>query len=208
MGGSVADVPIDTGTAELAGGLGGPATGTEQLVPLRGGCSSTRPHGGHGGGAIQLSGRIAISILGAIDARGGAGKPVGDFAGAFSVVGGGGAGGGILLEAPDVSLSSSARLLAGGGAGASRQMAGGTSEQQAAPGASCSLTTCGAGGSGAHSDSPAGAGVAITYEEGTSTGGGGGGGLGRVRINTATASYDKASTTVEVGALTVGQIAK
>jgi hypothetical protein len=68
----------DIGT--FAGGAGGPTTGTDSLVPLRGGCPSggaedvetgtVNLYGIAGGGAVQLSSAVGIDVRGVIDVRG------------------------------------------------------------------------------------------------------------------------------------------
>ena len=128
---------------QAAGGIGGDASGTDELVPLRGGCAGSDGTT-VGGGAIQLSSRTSIDVAGVIDVNGGMGAPDQD-----SVLGGG-AGGGILLEAPQISLGPQARLLANGGGGAACN-AGGMKSGTLMPamgGASTDIY-CGAGGNGA-----------------------------------------------------------
>lgn len=193
------------------GGAAGIASGSERLVPLRGGCAggsvnneSGQPadleYGGPGGGAIQLSSRTNIVIDGIIDVSGaeGGGEDHYDQTAGYLIFGGG-AGGGILLEAPAVTLDVNARLSAGGGVG------GGDT------GAGCPAnTSCSMAGSGARPGTPATAGADIACTPSTQMtafSGGGGGGLGRVRINTATGTYTKASSAVEVASVTTGTVA-
>jgi hypothetical protein len=97
-----------------SGGTGGAASGTAELVPLRGGCSG----GSLGGGALQLSSRTSILVHETIDADGdnGEAEQVTSFGGAAF---GGGGGGALLLEAPSVTLGSNAKLLVRGGGGGS-----------------------------------------------------------------------------------------
>jgi len=111
-------------------GLGGPASMAESdltLVPLRGGCKGgdggdgwnggVTGDGGAGGGAVQVSARGTLTVVGTITAGGGGGLGgSGDEDGG----GGGGSGGAILLEAGDaVSVTGSLRAHGGGGGGGS-----------------------------------------------------------------------------------------
>jgi hypothetical protein len=183
------------------GGLAGQASGTESLVPLRGGCASS----GSGGGAIQISSATQIRVIGVINVNGGLGVSDPDS------IGGGAAGGGILLEAPSVQLEANARLLANGGAGAAGNQLGSTSDTEApASGGKCIATStyCGAGGDGGSKSTLPGDGGTPPATNGQVTGAGGGGGsVGRIRINTADGTYVKSSGTIEAGALTTGKIA-
>jgi len=113
-GGDIASGPL--------GGLGGLASGTQEIVPLLGGCASgTIVANGNaigdsasGGGALQLASRIAIDVSGTLDARGKDGfAEQGSDRG--SALYGGGGGGSVLLEAPEVSLDAAAKILASGG---------------------------------------------------------------------------------------------
>lgn len=63
----------------VTGGAKGTSSGTSTLVPLRGGCASGgaddnsvpfKAIGARGGGALQISSRVAIKIAGTIDAQG------------------------------------------------------------------------------------------------------------------------------------------
>ncbi|NVB83206.1 MAG: hypothetical protein HOV81_32840 [Kofleriaceae bacterium] len=186
--------------AGIGGGDGGGVSGTETLVPLRGGCSSG---GASGGGALQLSSRTRIEVVGVINANGGIVQPAQDSQS------GGGAGGGILLEAPSVVLGAQAKLLANGGSGPSCSAYAMQSESMAvALGGSTSSPYCGVGGNGAAVDIAATHGGCASYTTSVTRfwGGGGGGGLGRVRINTRDGSYTKASSTIEAAALTTGTL--
>lgn len=187
----------------FVGGSGGIANGTEQLVPLRGGCPSGLAHKrtttvyGFGGGAIQLVSRTRILIDGIIDTRGADGGGT-----AWSPDGGttrggayesGGAGGAILLEAPVVSLGPNGSLLATGGRGGN---------------ANC--TFCGAGATPGVAATPGTdrtATCSVANADTSFAGGGGGGGLGRIRINTADGTYLKSSSANEGGAVTAGTLA-
>jgi hypothetical protein len=187
-----------------SGGSPGGVSGTEALVPLRGGCSSDSLI--TGGGAIQLGSRTRVAVSGTINANGGSGIPMQD------AIAGGGGGGGILLEAPIVELGASAKLLANGGSGASYQAAGTPSFTLApAVGGKCSPPNvyCGDGGNGAAVTVDATNGASPSYSPSPAvvTAGSGGGGLGRIRINTRDATYTKASSAIEAGALTTGTLA-
>jgi hypothetical protein len=182
----------------VAGGMKGTAAGTQNLVPLRGGCPGGGLDfvlGGPGGGAVQLSSRTKIVVGGNLDVRGADGG--------YSMVGqrgfaalGAGAGGGLLLEAPRVTLNATAQLLATGGNG---------------NGCTPATTYCGQGGVGASPGISAGRGGDVNYTNSPSvmeiSAGSGGGGLGRIRINTVDGTYTKANTAVEAGALSTGTLA-
>lgn len=176
-GGAVSAKIIVPEEASAPGGV----FGTDELVPLRGGCGVRNATAG--GGAVQLSAGKRIVLNGAIDVRGGAGgrKPQsGDV-----IPQGGGAGGGVLLEADTIEIASTARVLATGGSGASKQ-ADGVQSINASPalGAACSLPNCGRGGDGASPSTEAQDGGDALNVDQTMYTGGGGGGLGRLRINT------------------------
>lgn len=196
----------------LLGGSAGTDTGTDHLVPLRGGCPSggvvingvTSLYGAPGGGAIQLVSGTRIQIDGIIDVRGEQGYS--EQAGTAASVHGGGAGGGILLEAPQVSLGPDAKLIAkGGGGGAYGPTPPQDDTAGPAVGTSCG-PTCTAG-SGAAPGVAATAGTAVSNSSADIIAtGGGGGGLGRVRINTSDAVYTKTGSTVEAAVVTAGLI--
>jgi hypothetical protein len=178
------------------GGDGGATFGTEELVPLLGGCpggpggvdnlSFPGNRGGAGGGAIQLSVAGALQIRSAVAAPGGGGR--GCTAGSDNGGGGGGSGGAVLLEARQVVLLASARITANGGAGAAGCDGSGssTSENGAngridgpypAPGGSYT-SSGGDGGAGTIEAMPG-----VDRTGGNFGGGGGGGGVGRIRFN-------------------------
>jgi hypothetical protein len=206
-GSSGGDVDAQGQPLGAGGGLGGRASGTDSLVPLRGGCI--------GAGALQISSNTSVTINGVIDARGADGLPA-RARGSKSPNGGGGAGGGILIEAPSVTLGPAARLIAKGGAGAANAsdigMTPANDETTPAIGWRCAPADpfCGNGGDGASVGIAATAGATIPYSilDGALvlSAGGGGGGMGRVRINTRDGAYTKSSTTVEAAALTTGVI--
>lgn len=198
-----------------AGGVGGrtaaPAQGTEEIVPLRGGCSGgdvrrgtnfnwTGSAGGAAGGALQISSETGIWIATAnegaeIEANGRAGfvrpfTPTPDRCGG----GGGGSGGAILLEAPKVVVGSLASILANGGGGSCYANDGGESAGASSPGAGavCGGTVAGEGGDGGTRSTAARngtAGVPDPPDFPVAHGGGGGGSVGRIRINTASGSF-------------------
>ena len=183
---------------DLNGGLGGVALGTDELIPLRGGCAAGGtfyegvqplvPHGARGGGAVQLTSRRRITVDGTIDVNGVGGGSTDGFSRS-----GGGAGGGVLLEAPVVVLTAGAVLARGGdGSGCLMPPLG---------------SRCPEKGVGARVGIAATDGATPTGGGREETGGGGGGGLGRIRINTATGAYDASSAFVIDGALTTGTIA-
>lgn len=195
-----------TAVGLAAGGAAGQASGSETLIPLRGGCGG--PNGG--GGAIQIVSRTKIGILdnGLINANGNIGCAL--FTCVVGPTGGGGAGGGILLEAPVVELGAGTRLLANGGpAGTSADAELETSTTSApSPGGSCANSIlCSDGGDGASADGNAtdGADLTVSLSAPNSSffnAGGGGGGLGFIRINTSTGDFTKSSDTIESGHLT------
>lgn len=194
------------------GGIGGIPSGTDSLVPLRGGCASggagscANCLGASGGGAIQLSSRRSIEIRGTIDVRGS--TPL--------ELAGGGGGGGLLIEAPKVVLGPAAKLIATGGAGGSG-VAGSHGVSPSADdgmpekGVTCVPASiyCGTGGDGAAPGVSATAGSDAAYSTSISVvaAGGGGGGLGRIRINTPDRTYTKANTVVEGGVTSTGTLA-
>ena len=161
-------------TAGSGGGFGqgGNHTRADDLTP-----------GGAGGGAIQISSAVSITVTGRIDVGGGAGQG-GRNNSNWGAGGGGGAGGGILLEAPVLTLEDSAELLAtGGGGGAGRD---GTSAPPGEDGRTLDDQAAGGNGSGRYgADGGDSGGGAISNGEpgdantgGDGNGGGGGGGVG------------------------------
>ncbi len=106
-------------------GAGGAMDAATLGTPLAGGCTggvgagAGSVFGGVGGGAIQITSRTSIALMGsaAIDAGGGGGQRP---SGAVSGGGGGGSAGMIVLEAPSLSLLSGSSVIAArGGGGAS-----------------------------------------------------------------------------------------
>ena len=179
------------GTSGAAGG----AASVVSTVPLRGGCDGgqsfngvSQTFGGAGGGALQITSRLEIRILGSgvIDASGGGGQGAmnGDqYAGA-----GGGSGGAIVLEAPQIILDGAGVAVStkgGGGAAAGTNASatrhgadGGYGPEAAAGGTAVGMPRGGNGGI----DAPAEAGESATA--GSLAGGGGGGSGGRTLIVT------------------------
>lgn len=174
-------------------GLGGLQYGHAPAGPLVGGSPGGRggmnTPAGTGGGALQISSAVAITIASGIISSGGSGgHPGGNFGGGA----GGGAGGEILLEAPAIVVLGTlvANGGGGGGGGAASQSGqidsvgtagepGGTGPQPAAGG----LAGRPGGGSGGHGA----AGLAGSFSEAehgfsgaSGKGGGGGGGAGRI----------------------------
>jgi hypothetical protein len=209
-GGGGATGGASTGTmADSSGSLkepGGAAFGTDPLEPLIGGCAGggakntntgdNFTSGTSGGGAIQLSSRVAISVRGQIVANGQDGTGGGD-QGALctDTIFGAGAGGSVLLEAPAVSLAAGSVVSAIGGKGA---------------GCQAGTTSCGTPGAGGTGAAPPGVGGSISWNSGLSAStteyipGGGGGGAGRIRINTPNGSYSADSTASLNAILTTG----
>lgn len=194
---------------DAVGGRGGAASGTDDLIPLRGGCRSGGGPAGHGGGAVQLTSMGFVRVIGTIDVRGESGG-VGSTAicTAGNGANGGGGGGGVLLEAPTVELADSATVVAGGGGGASRVSAGANNYPGPMAGGSCDADACGAGGSGAAAgvEPTEGQSVVPDLSEYYWTGGGGGGGIGRLRVNTTGGMYSRGTSTVEDVRVTSGTI--
>lgn len=186
--------------ANLAG-----STGNEALVPLLGGkpSSSCSTDKGGGGGALQISAGVKITITGDLQAGGGGGKS------STACGPDGGQGGSILLEAPRVHLTATSQVLANGGGGGGGAFWRGSESFVGSPGhdarsegrvaarggggrtnLGCNLhgfSSGGQGGSGATQDAPATMGEPAVRKsclpELGITKGGDGGELGRVRIN-------------------------
>ena len=173
--------------SKAAGGAPGQPNGPVTLVPLYGGCgggagsgiySTKAGYGAGGGGAIQISSNLSITVGGVIWAPGGGGggSPLSGGGG------GGGSGGAVLLEAPVISVTG---IIAanGGGGGA----AGGDSSKY--PGnVGLQSTAQAPGGYSASYYARGGYGAALTWKSlngytKSIWGGGGGGGTGRIRIN-------------------------
>ncbi len=164
--------------------VGGMPYGTPDLAPLWGGsaggiCETIVP--GPGGGAVQISSGLSITVgvAGAINAGGGGGQEGT----------GGGSGGAILLEAPLVTIDGT--LAANGGGGG--QLYANTGSPGGEDGLASAQPALG-GNDGAHSGVGGNGSAGTTLNGGNGApsttsvnyGGGGGGGAGRIRINTPT----------------------
>jgi len=142
---------------------GGTASGSSGASPLLGGCAGgqggeggTGAAAGLGGGAVQISAAVSLTISAgaAIETNGGAGAAGGGGAGGG---GGGGSAGDILLQAPTVTQNG--MLSANGGAGGAGGACTGCT-----PSTSCSgFEGGGAGGTSATSAAPGG-GAAGSYD--------------------------------------------
>ncbi len=184
------------GAFQGAGGLGGSTTsgnGTALPIPtvIRGGCAGGTGGGGTlgprgaGGGAIQITARLSITIQsgGSIGAGGGAG---GFGRAAYGGGGGAGAGGYIGLETPTLTVTGTLAANGGGGGGGASDIGNATSGNNGAtsgnaaaggPGAAATnVGACGKGGNGSF-------GGTLAAQDGVATacgGGGGGGGAGYI----------------------------
>ncbi len=178
--------------------VGGIAWGSEDLIPLQGGCpggagEDTLGDGGGGGGAVQLVSGTSIHVAGAVRASGGKGS------GGFNGGGGGsggGSGGAILLQAPTV-ISTPGLFVHGGGGGGGGGGGNGDFGDNGesgdsggggglgGDGAGAGTSNGGTGGRGGRPllDAAVGQNSALEFGDGNSGGGGGGGGgIGRTRI--------------------------
>lgn len=177
----------------VAGGVG--ATPVPSPTEVRGGCdggrggpdtssgTNGRAVGGLGGGAIQLSARLGITVSGVIHAGGGGGR--GAPANTASGGGGGGSGGFVGLDAPSI-LVDGATLAANGGAGGGSAPFAGAGTAGGDAMSSTQPATCGASGNATCGieGGPGSAGGMIDGTTVTATdicgGGGGGGGAGYI----------------------------
>jgi hypothetical protein len=193
VGGAGAVVTGSGGSA----GAPKPASGTPEIVPLRGGASGgggVGSRGGGGGAGLQLVAGGAFSM--------GAGSyiDVGGGGGGFGVTaGGGGAGGSILIEASTIQIAGRLAANGGGGGGAGTGLdsgKNGSADSTPAPGgpgvAPGGQGSAGASVEGAAAPIPGAAGVA----------GGGGGAAGRIRLNSKSGSADVAAATFSPAAST------
>jgi len=193
------------GSGTSTGLAGGPASGSDDLQPLVGGCSGggfnnsdqgqSYVEGSYGGGAIQISSRKSITINGKLLADGDRGGEDQGQDCEDSLFGAGG-GGGILLEAPTITLGPNSQVSAAGGDGF---------------GCNPAQSTCGLPGKGGTGAAAAtnGGDVNFTTALGSSAvyqAGGGGGSVGRIRINTPTGSYTQDATAVKNASLTTGSL--
>ena len=183
-----------------AGGAGGTAIAMPLLL---GGCAGNRGGnadqpgglGGSGGGAIQLTARLGITITGVVTAGGTGGRGAAQTGNAGG--GGGGSGGMVGLEAPTVSVASTGVLAANGGGGGQ----GATQGQAGAAGTdglpSATRAPGGAGGVQRGTGGPGNGGAILTGGAGQNDtndgGGGGGGGAGFIAIKSAAPTIDAAA---------------
>ena len=186
------------GTDKGIGRMGGIATGSMMLVPMRGGCPGGQGGaaagvvagtGGAGGGALEVTARGVMDVIGTLKAAGGGGgTPMQVNAGGGSGGGGGGSGGAILLDGDVVHVEASSALCATGGGGGEGGGTVGTSMTGA--NGTCSATQGAFGGTGNADGGDGGMGgwISVTVGRfggsgGNSGGGGGGGGsVGRIRV--------------------------
>ena len=152
--------------------------------------------GGAGGGAVQISSLVSITVrAGAGINVGGAGGNGGCDGNSGDGGGGGGSGGMIFLEAP--SLQVAGKLAANGGGGGSGPTDvsqggyGANGGLNATPAAGGTLTNGQPGGNGAAGVTGATAGVC-----GSGGCGGGGGGVGRIWLRTRTSAADTVGSTI------------
>jgi hypothetical protein len=173
---------------------GGPASGTPELVPLRGGArggaggasSLGAAAGGGGGGGLQLvsCATLSVNATGVVEAGGAGG------AGALAIPGaggggGGGSGGGILIEGVDITVSGTLAANGGGGGEGGSPSTSGNAGWDGQP--SLNPAPGGSGGSVAGDGGSGGARFVSAFSgmggSGTAASGGGGGGVGHIRIN-------------------------
>ncbi len=193
-----------------AGGRGGigdsgnpGAGGTAVAAPLLlGGCAGNRGGhgdltnggaGGAGGGAVQLTARLSITISGKVHAGGAGG---GGSTGPNGGGGGGGSGGKVGLDSPAITVQAGAVLAAkGGGGGQGSDIAPGGNGQPGA--ADVTRAPGGTGGDGTSAGGPGSGGATLTGAPGVDNNdhgaGGGGGGAGYVVIVGANRQLDAAA---------------
>lgn len=171
-------------------------SGSDSLIPLRGGCQGGVGGGGEppgggglGGGALQVSAVGTITVNGVVAAPGGGGRggPIGYHGG-----GGGGSGGAVFLEGERLVLTGSARLTANGGAGGEGSdflnpgNAGGDGPTDSAWNADGGHGGSGCGGNGGQGAADEGSAQGSPGDKimgnNTCGGGGGGGAVGRIRL--------------------------
>ncbi len=182
-------------------GNGGPG-GTPIVAPvLLGGCrgaiggtgSSAPGDGGDGGGAVQLTARLSITIAGTgtIHAGGGGGQPAGP-SGDGGGGGAGGSGGMVGLEAPMLDIAAGGVLAANGGAGGEGGGNMGTGGTGQAGQPSAVRAQCPDSGSGGNGGIGSG-GLVLAGGGGgndTSGGGGAGGSAGFITLKATTRNVD------------------
>jgi hypothetical protein len=170
------------------GNSGGATYGNPEIRPLVGGSTGGTggPNGGGtgffagaGGGAIQITSGVSITIDGVVGAGG---------SGGAGTAAGGGSGGSILLEAPSITVDGYV-AAGGGGGGSDTGKPGGNGDIAGSPNIS--------GGGGVQPGGNGGGGLLVSGGSATytpmppdqsydDTSGGGGGGAGRVRFVTKT----------------------
>lgn len=189
------------GNGSGAGGKGpkGAKSGSDTLVPLRGGCAGgvggdsvgvldNGGRAGNGGGAVEITALGMIVVSGTISANG-----TGGAAGATLVnAGGGGAGsgGGILLDGDVVTVSDVAKLCANGGGGGEGGQTG-TANPEDGDDAACVEGPRANGGDAINGGGDGGDGGSLATRSGTNAqngsgggaGGGGGASVGRIRVH-------------------------
>jgi hypothetical protein len=192
-GGSLGGIGGPGGSGDGGNAPGGGGGTAVAMAPLLvGGCSGgkggdgNQPGGiaGKGGGAVQLTARMALTV--AATARLNAGGSAGGAGQASNGAGGGGGSGGMLgLQGATVAVASGAILAANGGGGGE-----GSGNQQGVSGQDARVSAVravgGAGGSDAGDGGPGGAGATVGglagANDGTYGGGGGGGGAGFIVV--------------------------
>jgi hypothetical protein len=177
-----------------AAGTPGPkaaATGTPEIVPLRGGASGGAAggaQGGAGGGGLQIvaGGTFTLSAGTYINVGGGGG-------GYGFTSAGGGAGGSLLIEATTIKIAGIIAANGGGGSGAGVGVSTGVDgTPNAMPAAGGMGATPGGAGSGDTAIDGADAPAATVMGGGAS---GGGGGAGRIRLNSMSGMADLTGAT-------------
>jgi len=211
-----------TGGGSNAGPVGGVTYGSPILTTLVGGsgggngvstsgntifCGDSSPGGGAGGGAIQLSARVSVSVAtyhssffgaigGIVSVSGGAGAGGCGASTRTASGAGGGSGGAVLVEAPSVVISGVLGASGGGGGSGGHQNFGtvngsdgrdglvyGTQINQSSLGGGTQFGLSQVGGKGANAVVNTGdATAAGAGDNETSSGGGGGGGYGRLYV--------------------------
>jgi hypothetical protein len=182
----------------VTGGFGGAAHPADHVLePLTGGsgggfargAGARSGFGGAGGGAVQISSAVSITVRGAVLAGGGGGNGGLDNPTNYGGGGGGGSGGSVLLEAPVLDFGPDATVwTSGGGGGGSGSIEGAgrsgtdgrTTGLRASGGTSGGAMYGAAGGGGGGGVTPAGAVGSSNPEATGGNGGGGGGGVGCV----------------------------
>lgn len=198
-GGGFATVGGRGGGVNATSNHGVAGGGVSLFGQLRGGCpggvgSLSSASAAPGGGALQLSARLAINLSGSINAPG-FGGPGGEVGGGN----GGGSGGMIVLEGERI-IASAGSITCNGGAGGQ----GGTSKGGQAGTQSTMRAAGGTGGvTGLNTNASGGRGASVSStgedgEDGNFLGGGGGGGVGKIQINAGVGCNIGPATTVTI----------